>query len=544
MRTYYAYIRVSTVKQGEKGSSLTEQKDAIERYAAKHGLAIVDWFEEQETAAKRGRAVFRRMLTQIKKGRANGLIMHKVDRGSRNMTDWAELNSLMDAGIAVHFAHEAIDLASRGGRLSADIQAVIAADFIRNLRDEVKKGIYGRLKQGIYPFGAPPGYSNNGKGQLKTIDPVQGPLVREAFELYASGRFSLYDLRIHMNTRGLRNSGGRPFYMSGLAHMLRNPFYYGLMIVQGQSFIGAHEPLISKELFDAVRARAEGRLVSANPARGRREYRYRRLLSCANCNGRLVAETQRGHAYYRCHARTCKGTCVREERITEAIALPLSYLPMPPMLEAALRQHFIENEGQAETARTNRLASLSLRLSQISARLVRLTDLFIDGALDQATYESRRTDLLNERLTLEGEHAKLSNRADSTGRVEAFIEHALTLRILPQLADASKIRQTAIKAISNIKFAQNNVEIQWSKAFEMLIDLGGFLLCAHERQAYRTCIQSVTVCDGPPVYPMSANEFRKALHQRGDVLFNLILSDTVSRKETVATNDNGETLAT
>jgi len=535
MRTYYAYIRVSTVKQGEKGSSLTEQKDAIERYAAKHDLVIVDWFEEQETAAKRGRAVFRRMLTQIKKGRANGLIMHKVDRGSRNMTDWAELNSLMDAGIAVHFAHEAIDLASRGGRLSADIQAVIAADFIRNLRDEVKKGIYGRLKQGIYPFGAPPGYRNNGKGQLKTIDPIQGPLVREAFELYASGRFSLHDLRIHMNARGMRNSAGRPFYMSGLAQMLKSPFYYGLIIVRGQSFIGAHEPLISKELFDAVRARAEGRLVSAKPVRGRREYRYRRLISCANCKGKLIAETQRGHAYYRCHARTCKGTCVREERITEAIALPLGYLPMPPMLEAALRQHFIENEGQAETARTNRLASLSLRLSQISARLVRLTDLLIDGALDQATYESRRTDLLNERLTLEGEHAKLSNRADSTGRVEAFIEHALTLRILPQLADASKIRQTAIKAISNIKFAQNNVEIQWSKAFEMLIDLGGFLLCALERHTSRTCICFVTDSDVA---------FEHRLRERGQELYDVITGDTLSQPEAFsATNDNIETLA-
>jgi site-specific DNA recombinase len=516
MRTYYAYIRVSTVKQGEKGSSLTEQKDAIERYAAKHGLAIVDWFEEQETAAKLGRALFRRMLTQIRKGHANGLIMHKVDRGSRNMTDWAELNSLMDEGIDVHFAHEAIDLASRGGRLSADIQAVIAADFIRNLRDEVKKGIYGRLKQGIYPFKAPQGYRDNGKGQLKTIDPVQGPLVREAFELYASGRFGLHALRAHMNERGLRNIRNQPLYVSSLAKMLRCRFYYGLMVVKGQSFIGAHEPIISKELFDAARARAEGRLVSATRVWGRKEYRYRRLVSCASCNGALVAETQRGHVYYRCHAKTCKGTCVREERITEVIALPLGYLPMPPMLDAALRQHFKECESQGATSRTNMLNSLSLRLSQIGARLTRLTDLFIDGAFDQEAYESRRTDLLNERLALEGEHAKLSNSADSTARVEKFIEHALSLRILPQLADATKIRQTAIKAISNIALRQNNVEIQWSKAFDMLIEIGGFSLCELKRQANRTCIHSVTHSD---------ELFRNALQQQDDTLYKLITAD-------------------
>ncbi len=52
----------------------------------------------------------------------------------------------------VHFANESLDLQSRGGRLSADIQAVVAADYIRNLREETRKGFYGRLKQGLCPM--------------------------------------------------------------------------------------------------------------------------------------------------------------------------------------------------------------------------------------------------------------------------------------------------------------------------------------------------------------------------------------------------------
>ena len=57
-----------------------------------------------------------------------------------------------------------LDLNTRGGRLSADIQAVVAADFIRNLREETKKGFYGRLKQGLYPICAPIGYLDRGGG--------------------------------------------------------------------------------------------------------------------------------------------------------------------------------------------------------------------------------------------------------------------------------------------------------------------------------------------------------------------------------------------
>ena len=61
-KVFFAYIRVSTVKQGAHGSSLQEQRGAIEAYAQRNGISIVEWFEERVTAAKRGRSVFTRML--------------------------------------------------------------------------------------------------------------------------------------------------------------------------------------------------------------------------------------------------------------------------------------------------------------------------------------------------------------------------------------------------------------------------------------------------------------------------------------------------
>jgi site-specific DNA recombinase len=176
MKQFFGYIRVSTVKQGEHGSSLQEQRSAIEAYARRHDLAISQWFEEKETAAKRGRRFFSHMLAALEAGEADGVIMHKIDRSARNLRDWSDLGELIDRGIAVHFAHESVDLNSRGGRLSADIQAVVAADYIRNLRDEVRKGFFGRLKQGLYPLPAPRGYLDRGRGQAKEIDPIEGPL--------------------------------------------------------------------------------------------------------------------------------------------------------------------------------------------------------------------------------------------------------------------------------------------------------------------------------------------------------------------------------
>jgi site-specific DNA recombinase len=295
MRHVYAYIRVSTQKQGETGSSLAEQRIAIDVYAKRNNLTIVEWFEEQETAAKRGRAIFTAMLALLLKGRAHGVIIHKIDRGARNLRDWADLGALIDRGIEVHFAHESLDMQSRGGRLAADIQAVVAADYIRNLRDEVKKGFYGRLRQGLYPLPAPIGYRDQGRGLPKVPDPVMGPLVQHAFALYETGRYNLRTLGSEMHRRGLRNRRGGRVTRTGLSTMLNNSFYIGLIFIRrtGESFSGAHEPLVRKSQFDRVQKVLRGRTKNSGL---KHEFRYRKTLRCSHCGYNLIAELQKGFA--------------------------------------------------------------------------------------------------------------------------------------------------------------------------------------------------------------------------------------------------------
>jgi len=86
-------------------------------YSERAGLRLAEWFEERESAAKRGRPVFARMLKLLRQGKAQGLVIHKIDRGARNLKDWADLGEMIDAGVEVHFATESLDLQTRGGRL-------------------------------------------------------------------------------------------------------------------------------------------------------------------------------------------------------------------------------------------------------------------------------------------------------------------------------------------------------------------------------------------------------------------------------------------
>src|SRR5215510_14636686 len=95
VRRFFAYTRVSTARQGERGVSLQEQRDAIARYAQRNNLEVVQWFEERVTAAKRGRQIFNQMLRLLRGSKASGVIIHKIYRSARNMKDWAELGELI-----------------------------------------------------------------------------------------------------------------------------------------------------------------------------------------------------------------------------------------------------------------------------------------------------------------------------------------------------------------------------------------------------------------------------------------------------------------
>lgn len=432
MKRYFAYIRVSTTRQGE-GVSLQQQTDAIKQFAARSNLEIVEWLEEQETAAKAGRPVFNSMIKRLRKGLTSGVIMHKIDRSARNLKDWAELGQLIDQGIEVHFANESLDLNSRGGRLSADIQAVVAADYIRNLREETKKGFYGRLKQGYFPMPAPIGYEDQGGGKAKAIHPVYGPLVHTAFDLYATGRYSLNSLTAELAKMGLRSRSGNRVSRNGVHRMLRNPFYIGLIRVHkiNEVFTGLHPRLIPKVVFDRVQDILAGKRVRGT---GTHRFQYSRLIQCKTCGHSLIADIKRRHTYYRCHSPTCPTTIIREETIEKELLSVIQSLTLTSQELATLDLEVEHKRAGIQDGLSAEREVLNLHLKVVTDRQNRLTDAYVDGALNREDFEQRKTALQMERFDIE-ERIRTVESGESL--VMADIDHWVRL-----IKEASLFTQT------------------------------------------------------------------------------------------------------
>jgi site-specific DNA recombinase len=449
MTSCYGYIRVSTQRQGERGVSLQEQKASIEEYAKRQGISIQEWFEEKETAAKSGRPVFSRMLSLLKQKKADGVVIHKIDRSARNLRDWADLGELIDAGITVHFTNESLDLKTRGGRLSADIQAVVAADYIRNLREEAKKGINGRLKQGIWPGKAPTGYLDNGEGgKVKTIDPVNGPLVRQAFERYAAGAFSLRTLSEEFEKRGLKNHVGKAPSINSWSIILNNPFYMGLLYVKrtGETFQGIHEPLITPSVFSLVQQRLRGKQQIKVR---RHDYLFRGLLICGHCGNSLVGEFQFRHIYYRCHGQACRGTCLREDVLFDTLMEVFDSFDLDEQDWETLRKEIHKVKVREVHGREKTQSALKLSLGQTTDRLNRLTDALLDGHIEAELFRERKRALLEESRSVEEKLALASDETrDYVAEVEDMLEVARRASLGLEKAKPS-IQRLLVKTVSS-----------------------------------------------------------------------------------------------
>ncbi len=460
MTRYYAYTRVSTQKQGATGVSLQEQHAAIAVYAERNRLQIVEWFEEQLTAAKKGRPLFNQMLKGLRRGDALGVIIHKIDRGARNLKDWADLGDLIDAGVAVHFANESLDMLSRGGRLSADIQAVVAADFIRNLREETKKGLYGRLKQGLYPFRAPIGYVDTGRGKVKTIDPVRGPLVRAAFDLYATGRFTLETLRHELARRGLHGVDRRPISMNGLSGILNNPFYTGLIRIRArsESYSGKHAALIPVELWRQVQTRLQSRF----PVRSlKHDFTLRGLFRCALCQRFLIGELQKSRVYYRCHTRGCPTRSFREDILEQAIFSTWPNFAANDQWKQRLAQHLDYVFAQDVDNSVDQAAKIRMQLAAVKQRQTRLIDAFLDGSIDKDSFDTRKSTLLEEERLIE--QCSRQQEPDSN-ETKQFIVNTLELASVAQqsyrLATPAGKREIVISLSSNRTASGNEAYVE------------------------------------------------------------------------------------
>jgi site-specific DNA recombinase len=201
-------------------------------------------------------------LSHINQGLIDVVVVYKVDRLTRSLTDFAKMVEVFDArGVSFVAVTQQFNTTTSMGRLTLNV-LLSFAQFEREVTGErIRDKIAASKQKGMWMGGLVPiGYDVIDR--CLVVNPPEAETVREIFQRYlelGSVRLLMEDL----NRRGIRSkvrvaqngkgSGGNSFFRGALYELLSNPIYIGEIRHKGVCHPGLHQAIVDRKLWDSTR---------------------------------------------------------------------------------------------------------------------------------------------------------------------------------------------------------------------------------------------------------------------------------------------------
>ena len=216
-----AYIRVSTDKQADRGVSLEAQRAKVDAYAALYDLDVVEVIVDAGVSAKTlDRPGLARALGMLRSGKADALLVVKLDRLTRSVRDLGELvdRYFAPGKAALLSVGEQIDTRSAAGRLVLNVLASVSQWEREAIGERTAVAMAHKAACGEYTGGEAPYGFTVADGKLVELEAEQA-VIREARALRSAG-LSLRAVAAELDRLGLRARTGKVFAASQVARMV------------------------------------------------------------------------------------------------------------------------------------------------------------------------------------------------------------------------------------------------------------------------------------------------------------------------------------
>lgn len=419
------YARLSRATR-EESTSITRQREVIERTAEARGFELVETVVDDNVSATKtrlDRPGLRRVRELIAADQADAVVVWRLDRLVRSVVD---VGVLLDEGLHIISATESLDTTSPMGRAMVEILQVFASMEATTIglrvsasQEHLRK--VGRFPGGVVPYGYRAVPHPSGVGRALEPHPDEAAVVRRLADGVLAGR-SVYAMTVELNAEGIPprrplrklEDGSvvrRQWGPSTIQRILRSDAVLGRVRtgsvraphpVTGKPHIVKPAELIRNEnglpvvfwepLLSVTDVLALRRITEWTPTPGRAEAtaRGRRtkatrllsgLLTCHGCGGTLIAKSRRsttGRDIYACHAsaqgRTCpRGVAVECHRVEEEVErLFLAVVGRIPFVEARTVERDVSGLAHVEEALRDTTDALRAPGADVAALVSRL----------------------------------------------------------------------------------------------------------------------------------------------------------------------------
>jgi site-specific DNA recombinase len=395
------YCRVSTQEQVDN-FSLSSQEKACRKFCAQNGFVVDKVFvEEGESAKTVKRTQFQKMLTYCceNKGRVSMLVVYSFSRFARNSLDHQVTKfTLLKFGVNLRSVTETTD-DSPLGKFSETLAAAIAQLDNDQRSERTVVGMQTAIAAGRWPFKPPLGYLRGNKaGSSIILDPERGPLLAAAFAQMSTGLHTQAQVVETLNRRGFRTHKGKPLTVQTFNNLLRKPVYAGLIHVEkwGEPVLGDFEPLVGKEVFDAVQAVLSGKRHKVAPSlRNHPAFPLRQFVRCGSCHRFLTGSFSTGrhgkrYPYYHCQNVKCKAVTIPTQALESAFTALLERLQPKPEYVRLFKEIILEVWRQRQKESLAAASAVQRKVEELEARLERLHEAFLhERSISQETYRAQ-----------------------------------------------------------------------------------------------------------------------------------------------------------
>ncbi len=417
------YIRVSSLSQVD-GHSLDAQARLFHELCKNRGWETVAVYREEGKSAHveaiSKRPAFRQLLDDASNGNFDIVVVHTLDRWSRNQRVMLEsLSTLAKYDVSLVSITENIDYSTAQGKLFTQMLGSFAEYFSGALSTHISKGLDQRAHEGLHTGGIPFGYEScwtGVKGNKKLncnpehragihVHPTEGPAVTELFNRYVSGSTTLSQLASWLNREGFRtrnmhkltgpdgtlSAGPRFFTTASVRGILHNLFYTGQVKHRDKIYPGTHESLVSQDVFDTVQITTKkncGRSETLS-TRPERQYLLKGIARCAYCGMPMWSQTYRnGNPYYREHKNSRGyGICPESSGSIPCHVADSQVIQLVENIELGERWleevlTIISIKDEAERIKKRRV--------EIEAKIRRIVKVFVEGHLADTDYDRQK----------------------------------------------------------------------------------------------------------------------------------------------------------
>lgn len=424
--------RVSTREQ-EEGYSIDAQIMRLREYCKRRNFEIIQEFIIIESSTRGERPEFYKMINFIKKQKEQiALVCDKVDRLQRSFKEVPVLEDLRRSGkLALHFHIEGqvLDKNANSSQIMAyQMYVMMAENYTNCISDNVNRSFEKKRHDGTIIGMAPIGYLNVRDDKDKAdvvLDPERAFLVKKIFDEYATGLYSIKEIRKKTIEWGLKNKTASDTYLSvsQVDKILKNPFYYGVMCTKGKLYQHIYKPLISYDLFKKCEEVRLGRHKVFSKETGT-EFIFKGLITCKNCGCVVTPELKKEkYVYLRPNPKEgCNCKQISEKYALTVVEDVMKSIVVSKKLAAALKESLKKGLDAKKDFQSESIKMLRRQFDTTQTRLDNLLTVRIDGSITKDEYDKRRNLLIEEKHNIE---CKIAKHSEADEDFEITVEYIL-----------------------------------------------------------------------------------------------------------------------